>query len=185
VGRHPAADRRSAVLAAIARREWLLRMLALSAAAGCQQRDDPAYTRGNTLVMAYPEKYSLRYDDLAIQSLHLPRLVAQDENGDLQPLLAQSWEPSADYRECTYHLRTDVRWSDGVPVTAHDVKFTLDEFDRLYRALTEILRADLPVTRLVPWTNTTFAHRRVRGPSALLLAQPDRYMEDLWLETKP
>ena len=61
----------------------------------------------------------------------------------------------------------------------------LDEFDRLYRALTEILRADLPVTRLVPWTNTTFAHRRVRGPSALLLAQPDRYMEDLWLETKP
>jgi peptide/nickel transport system substrate-binding protein len=49
-----------------------------------------------------------------------------DENGELQPHLAQSWEHSPDYLEWTYHLRTDARWSDGVPVTAHDVKFTLD-----------------------------------------------------------
>ena len=117
---------RQAVLAAIARREWLLQLLALGAA-GCRRRtDDPAYSRGNTLVMAYPEDESLRYDDLSVQSLYLPRLTAEDENGGLQLLLAQSWEHSADYRECTYHLRTNVRWSDGVPVTAQDVKFTLD-----------------------------------------------------------
>ncbi|MFN2397080.1 MAG: ABC transporter substrate-binding protein [Gemmatimonadaceae bacterium] len=24
------------------------------------------------------------------------------------------------------HLRTGVRWQDGAPVTAHDIKFTLD-----------------------------------------------------------
>jgi hypothetical protein len=99
---------RQAVLAAIARREWLLQMLALGAAVGCQRSDDPAYSRGNTLVMAYPEKLSLRYDDLSIQSLYLPRLAAQEENGDLELLLARSWEHSADYRECTYQLRTDV-----------------------------------------------------------------------------
>ncbi|MGQ0732276.1 MAG: ABC transporter substrate-binding protein [Acidobacteriota bacterium] len=40
--------------------------------------------------------------------------------------LAESWEHSADYRDWTYHLRPGVRWHDGVPVTAGDVKFTLD-----------------------------------------------------------
>ena len=59
-----------------------------------------------------------------------------------------------------------------------------DELDRIYHALTEILQADLPVTRLVPWTWTSFAHRRVRGPGTSFLAMPDRYMEDLWLENR-
>ena len=117
--------RSRAMLAGIARREWLLQMLAL-AAAGCRRSDDPAYSRGNTLVMAIRDVDEVRYDDYDIQSLYLPRLAALDENGDLEPLLAQSWEQSADNAESTYHLRTGVRWSDGVPVTAHDVKFTLD-----------------------------------------------------------
>ena len=59
-----------------------------------------------------------------------------------------------------------------------------DELDRIYHALTEILQADLPVTRLVPWTWTSFAHRRVSGPGTPFLAMPDRYMEDLWLENR-
>ena len=40
--------RREAVLAAIARREWLLQMLVLAAGCGSEDR---AYSRGNTLVM--------------------------------------------------------------------------------------------------------------------------------------
>ena len=46
--------------------------------------------------------------------------------GVLMGHLATSWEPSPDYREWTYHFRTDVRWHDGVPVTAHDIAFTID-----------------------------------------------------------
>jgi len=42
------------------------------------------------------------------------------------PRLARNWEHSEDYRRWTYHLRTDVRWHDGVPVTAHDVGFSLN-----------------------------------------------------------
>ena len=72
-----------------------------------------------------------------------------------------------------------VRLTDQVVATADP-----DELDRIYRALTEILRADLPVTRLVPMSSTTFAHRRVRGPSTPFLAQPEVYMEDLWLENE-
>ncbi len=47
---------------------------------------------------------------------------------DIRPRLAESWEHSPDYRTWTFHLRDDVRWHDGVPVTAHDVAFSLELF---------------------------------------------------------
>jgi peptide/nickel transport system substrate-binding protein len=40
------------------------------------------------------------------------------------PQLARAWETSADGLTLTFHLRDDVQWSDGVPVTADDVRFT-------------------------------------------------------------
>lgn len=45
-----------------------------------------------------------------------------------RPNLAERWEHSADFRTWTYHLRDDVRWQDGVEVTAHDIAFTLELF---------------------------------------------------------
>ena len=53
---------RQTVLAAIARREWLLQMLALGAAS-CGRGGDRAYTRGNTLVMGIRDVKELEYDD--------------------------------------------------------------------------------------------------------------------------
>jgi peptide/nickel transport system substrate-binding protein len=43
-----------------------------------------------------------------------------------EPYLARSWDWAADRRALTFHLRTSVRWHDGVPTTAADVAFTLD-----------------------------------------------------------
>jgi peptide/nickel transport system substrate-binding protein len=40
------------------------------------------------------------------------------------PALARSYEWSADHKTLTFHLREDARWSDGVPVTADDVRWT-------------------------------------------------------------
>ena len=53
-------------------------------------------------------------------------LYRDDEAGEPQPRLAERWEHSPDYRTWTYHLCRDVQWHDGVPTTAHDVKFTLE-----------------------------------------------------------
>ncbi|MCH7921110.1 MAG: hypothetical protein IIC50_24465, partial [Planctomycetes bacterium] len=50
----------------------------------------------------------------------------RDAEGRLVGRLARRWEHSPDYREWTYHLRTDVRWHDGVSVTAYDIAFTID-----------------------------------------------------------
>lgn len=93
----------------------------------CGSRQESTLSRETTLVIAYPYDGRLLgpSDDEAMYLVFLP-LVRYDQNGNLEPRLARSWEHSPDYREWTYHLRTDVRWHDGVPVTAHDVKFTLD-----------------------------------------------------------
>ena len=51
-------------------------------------------------------------------------LVVKDENGDLIPAAAESWEVSSDGTSWTFHLRKTGRWSDGRPVTAHDFVYT-------------------------------------------------------------
>jgi peptide/nickel transport system substrate-binding protein len=42
------------------------------------------------------------------------------------PALAKSWDWSADRRTVTFHLRRDLHFSDGHPLTADDVKFSFD-----------------------------------------------------------
>ncbi len=42
-----------------------------------------------------------------------------------EPGLAQSWDLSDGGKTITFHLRRDVKWSDGVPFTARDVLFTM------------------------------------------------------------
>jgi len=45
----------------------------------------------------------------------------------LEPCLAESWEISPDKLTYTFHLRHGVKWHDGQPFTADDVKFTYDK----------------------------------------------------------
>ncbi len=48
-------------------------------------------------------------------------LLRFDENNQLAPGVAERWEIRED--GATFWLRPDARWSDGVPVTAHDFVF--------------------------------------------------------------
>lgn len=52
-------------------------------------------------------------------------LVRFNNNGDVDPELATSWE-TEDLQKWTFHLRDDVTWHDGQPLTAQDIKFTID-----------------------------------------------------------
>jgi len=52
-------------------------------------------------------------------------LTALDERGNVVPALAESWEISPDGFIYTFHLRRDVRWHDGFPLTADDVLYTI------------------------------------------------------------
>jgi peptide/nickel transport system substrate-binding protein len=79
----------------------------------------------STIAVAYSEDFVDEAWDSEPRFLVFLPLVGHDEHGEAEGCLARAWEHSPDYRETTYHLRTDVRWHDGTPVTARDVKFTL------------------------------------------------------------
>ena len=55
-----------------------------------------------------------------------PSLVTLNWDWEVIGDLAESWEVNADKTVFTFHLYENVTWHDGVPVTAHDVKFTID-----------------------------------------------------------
>ena len=101
--------------------------LALLSLLGCGRGEGLAHSRGSSMTVAYccGREALSPYADMSARYLVFLPLVALDGDGQRVPRLARSWSHSADYREWTYHLRTDVRWDDGVPVTAHDVKFSL------------------------------------------------------------
>ena len=58
--------------------------------------------------------------------LIFPGLVRPDEQLQPIPDLAESWVISEDGLHATFKLRPGVRWHDGAPFTAEDVKFTFD-----------------------------------------------------------
>lgn len=102
-------------------------LLALLASSACGAPGDGA-ADPITITVAYccgSEVFNPSHD-MNAQSLIFEPLMKQDPQGQLVGRLARRWEHSADYREWTYHLRTDVRWHDGVPFTAHDIGFTID-----------------------------------------------------------
>ena len=58
-------------------------------------------------------------------------LIKLDQNLELRPHLAASWETSKDGLKWTFYLRKGVTFHDGVELTADDVKFTIEEFIRV------------------------------------------------------
>ncbi|YCM45887.1 peptide ABC transporter substrate-binding protein [Verrucomicrobiaceae bacterium 227] len=46
------------------------------------------------------------------------------KDGQSLPGAALTWEPSEDFTEWTFNLNPKAKWSDGVPVTAHDFTFS-------------------------------------------------------------
>mgnify|MGYP006287772059 CR=1 FL=1 len=53
-------------------------------------------------------------------------LTRINQNGEVKPALAESWEVSEDKKVYTFHLQEDVIFHDGSPFDADDVVFSLD-----------------------------------------------------------
>jgi peptide/nickel transport system substrate-binding protein len=98
--------------------------------AGCSPSGDRDELRRETVTIIYGERYLYPDQDSPAKFLTFLSLTAVNETGGLEGRLAQSWEHSADYREWTYHLRPGVQWHDGVPVSAHDIAFSVDLWKR-------------------------------------------------------
>ncbi|MDI6796765.1 MAG: extracellular solute-binding protein, partial [Desulfatibacillaceae bacterium] len=73
------------------------------------------YYLENSVSAAYV--FGLMYESL----LNMNALTLEYEPG-----LAEQWTISDDKLSFTFKIRQDARWSDGQPITAHDVKWTFD-----------------------------------------------------------
>ena len=60
-------------------------------------------------------------------------LIAYDTDMNPIPWLAEYWHVSEDAKNFTFYIREGVKWHDGVPLNASDIKFTLE----YYQAATE------------------------------------------------
>ncbi|MDO8359946.1 MAG: ABC transporter substrate-binding protein [Devosia sp.] len=77
-----------------------------------------------------PAKISDYTDYMAAVNLY-DGLVSVDSKGNLIPELAESWTVSDDAKEVTYKLRDDAKFSDGSPVEASDVVYTVERLLRI------------------------------------------------------
>jgi peptide/nickel transport system substrate-binding protein len=118
--------------------------------AGDEEAVPDSLRYGGTAVVAYLAEPSSMSQFAAVDENALDlqnfvlftTLIRYDENLQPQPYLAARWEvaQARSGTVLTFFLRRDVRWHDGVPTTAHDVKFT---FDRAKNPRTAFPRASL------------------------------------------
>lgn len=123
-----------------------LALAALSLAlAGCRRAPSPPYAsgasaqvqRGGTLAIGTTTDMAGVNDIISGADRFSEDIISQmflrllDERPDyakhpptMAPELASSYDWSPDHRHLTFHLRPEVKWSDGVPVTAADVVWT-------------------------------------------------------------
>lgn len=75
---------------------------------------------GNPLVTFHPLSRQIERFALFVT------LARYDSSLAPEPYYARTWQWSPDRRILTLHLAAGLRWHDGVPTTARDVKFTID-----------------------------------------------------------
>jgi len=117
----------------------LLSLLLVLGMLGCDRQESgtpvaehtgkPAY--GDTIIEASIGEPSTLLPVLAsdsassdINGLVYDGLLRYDKNLQLEGVMAEAWEISADNLTITFHLRQGVKWHDGAPFTSADVLFT-------------------------------------------------------------
>ena len=64
--------------------------------------------------------------DLNVIGSIYPALTTINEQGQPAPYLATSWSVSPDKLTWTFKIRSGLKWSDGVPITAQDAAWTFN-----------------------------------------------------------
>jgi peptide/nickel transport system substrate-binding protein len=107
----------------------LVLVLLTGVAAGCKRGGEPG-----TLVIALelaPRGFDPRFSSSSAYSARIMQLIydtllVKDEKFDLVPSLAESFEETEDHRTFTFRLRRNVTFHNGKPLTARDVKYTIE-----------------------------------------------------------
>jgi ABC-type transport system substrate-binding protein len=141
-----------------------LALLALAAGAAGAAKD--------TLVIGMPTDVPI-FDTHKATGLHngsvlnqvSEPLVGLTTKGEVVPYLLESWEQSRDGKAWTLRLRKGVRFTDGTPVNAQAVKFSIDRFRKH-----SIGKATLAIVESVDVVDDTTLRMTTRAPYAPLIA---------------
>ena len=98
-------------------------------------------------------------------------LLGRDERGEPLPELAESWQVEQGGAVYRFRLRDGVKWHDGTPFTASDVKFTFEEVLLKFHARTRASMGGLLAGVEAPDDRTVVF--RFKQPYAPLLYQLD------------
>ena len=99
-------------------------------------------------------------------------LVTLDNEGNIVPVLAESWEYSDDYMELTFHLRQGVIFHNGEEMTAEDVLFSYQRASEMANASPSFTMVDWDNTRIVDEYTIVIATKQVYMPQLNYLAFP-------------
>ncbi|TKJ93655.1 nickel ABC transporter, nickel/metallophore periplasmic binding protein [Paenibacillus sp. CFBP13512] len=105
--------------------------------AGCSSNQNSTTATDNkavpkSITMSWPRDigtmnpHTYNPSQLFAQSMLYEPLVSYQSNGKLTPALAKSWDISKDGKVYTFHLRPNVKFSDGTPFNADIVKKNFD-----------------------------------------------------------
>jgi peptide/nickel transport system substrate-binding protein len=86
---------------------------------------------GGQLVMSIMGDPKTFFDGVASETsstdityrLYTPLVNRSQQDLEWQPMASESWEYSEDQKTITHHIRKDMKWSDGTPLTAQDFVF--------------------------------------------------------------
>ncbi len=99
---------------------------------GCQTKTE-RLTKENTIIFALSGDISILNPILssdsassAVEGFIFSGLTKINENLEIVPDIAKSWEIKNGGKEYIFYLRDDVYWHDGEKLTSYDVKFTFD-----------------------------------------------------------
>src|SRR5215204_3354534 len=72
-----------------------------------------------------PQKSSFAIE-IAVLALPYEGLTRLDTNQETVPAAAESWEYNEDATQITFHLRPDLKYSDGSPLTAENFRYAVE-----------------------------------------------------------
>ena len=133
---------------------------------------DPHYFKSIPGYYAVCNLYDMMVDYRHVRQADGGLYPAATSSGDWEytPWLAQSWHVSADARTMTFTLRKDLKFSDGTPLTAKDVKASWDRAvtGQGYAALVmTLMTITSPAQIVVPDDYTVVLHLKRPNPFAM------------------
>jgi peptide/nickel transport system substrate-binding protein len=89
----------------------------------------PALTRAKSERIAIAGRYYSENLPSSVVSLISDGLTHVDENGIVEPALAESWETPDKGKTWIFRLKKDMKWQDGTPITSNTIQYEFADVD--------------------------------------------------------